>query len=181
MSPRPSTKFIFQVLCYKDRFAIAQRRRRLLIHLKYVRLHHMTLDDQSTERFHLLDAARGIGALSVVLYHWADFWFTPSLNRVIKPEPVAEPLSWLFLIFYRYGGLAVAFFFVLSGFIFYLNYASKIQHGTTTFSEFSFLRFTRLFPLHFLMLLVVTLLQGFYFSEHNTYFVFQDNTPFFSY
>jgi len=106
-------------------------------------------------RFHLLDAARGLAALAVVLYHWRNF-------AGVRPAPGAGPWvesaqpfwSWL-SPFYSQGLQAVDFFFVLSGFVFYWLYADGIAADRVGFRRFFVLRFSRLYPLHFVTLLLV--------------------------
>ena len=51
----------------------------------------------------------------------------------------------------RHSYLFVDFFFVLSGFVITANYRKKLLSGFS-FWEFMFLRFGRLYPLHFALL-----------------------------
>ena len=52
------------------------------------------------------------------------------------------------------GFLGVSFFFILSGFILALNYRDKFIHKTVTLKKFYIARFARIYPLHFVMMLV---------------------------
>ncbi|MFI5152998.1 MAG: acyltransferase family protein [Chitinophagales bacterium] len=105
------------------------------------------------KRFHSLDAVRGIAALSVVLYHWQHFFY-----QGISPQKYdyrAQPFYSLFALFYQKGWSAVDLFFSLSGFIFYWLYAEAIKERRISGREFFVLRFSRLYPLHILTLLIV--------------------------
>jgi peptidoglycan/LPS O-acetylase OafA/YrhL len=85
-------------------------------------------------RLDALDSLRGLSALMVVLYH-ANF----------SPFLYGLPII-------RHSYLFVDFFFVLSGFIMYYNYGRLSD--TAAFSEFISMRFFRLYPLHFAMLMI---------------------------
>ena len=85
-----------------------------------------------------LTAARGIAAWWVVLFHFRAF-----LAPWLPPQVVA---------FLGEGNLAVDFFFILSGFVIYLNYAGRVS-GWRSAGDFLFRRFARVYPLHLLMLL----------------------------
>ena len=69
-------------------------------------------------------------------------------------------------------------FWVLSGFIFFTKYLSRIQNKSITGRDFFFLRFSRLYPLHLMSLCLVAILQILYFSTYKTYFAYQQNHPF---
>jgi len=85
--------------------------------------------------FGALDSLRGIAALIVVIFHVA--WV----------HPLA---SWGII---QNGNLMVDFFFVLSGFVIYHAYQDKIK-SWGSLRSFVFLRLARLYPIHFLFLLV---------------------------
>ena len=113
---------------------------------------------QKPKYFFLLDIARGIAALSVVLFHWQHFY---SYNGVQSAsfDKTKQPLYNFFFMFYNAGGLAVDFFFMLSGFVFFFLYADKIRLKMVNGRNFFILRFSRLYPLHFLTLLLVAFMQ----------------------
>ena len=87
-------------------------------------------------RYESLDALRGICALCVCLFHFkanspvTDFWFVRN--------------SWLF----------VDFFFVLSGFVIAAGYRDRLIAGMPL-KSFIILRLGRIYPLHFVLLLVL--------------------------
>jgi len=85
-------------------------------------------------RFDALDTLRGLSALMVVLFH-ANF--SSSLHNL----PIVRQ-SYLF----------VDFFFVLSGFIIYYNY--NTLPDMASFRQFIGMRFFRLYPLHFALLMI---------------------------
>jgi len=61
----------------------------------------------------------------------------------------------------RYGFFAVDLFFILSGFIFCSIYGEKVSNQKISLKEFSLLRFSRLYPLHWLTLIIILVLQLF--------------------
>lgn len=82
-----------------------------------------------------LESLRGLAALLVVLYHlpkWNPILDTPIINN---------------------SYLMVDLFFVLSGFVIYSAYGNQLQ-SLKEVARFQFLRFVRLYPVHFLFLMV---------------------------
>jgi peptidoglycan/LPS O-acetylase OafA/YrhL len=66
----------------------------------------------------------------------------------------------------------VELFWTLSGFIFYWKYAASVYARRTTAEEFALRRFSRLYPLHFITLILVTILQALYLRTHQTTFIY---------
>ena len=85
-------------------------------------------------RLDALDSLRGLSAMMVILYH-ANF------SSFLYNLPIIRQ-SYLF----------VDFFFVLSGFIMYYNYGRLTDMAS--FRQFIGMRFFRLYPLHFALLMV---------------------------
>lgn len=86
-------------------------------------------------RIEALESLRGLAALLVVLYHlprWNPILDTPIINN---------------------GYLMVDLFFVLSGFVIYRAYGNHLQ-SLKAVARFQFLRLGRLYPVHFLFLMV---------------------------
>lgn len=82
---------------------------------------------------HSIDTLRGLGALIICFYHaWKMFAI---------PE------------FAKHGYMVVDFFFVLSGFVMTYSYEGRIQNGES-FKDFAFARFSRLYPVYLLCLLI---------------------------
>ncbi len=87
-----------------------------------------------------LTSARGIAAWYVVLYHIRE-----SASGTL-PQGVID--------FFAKGYLAVDFFFVLSGFVIWLNYRSLLaEHRWRAVPHFLWRRLARIYPLHLLILL----------------------------
>ena len=107
------------------------------------------------ERFWLLDNLRGLASLSVVFWHYQLFYSVAP--DVLRPgfSPAEQPFFRLFAPFYLYGYHAVYLFFVLSGFVFFFVYYDPVRGGRTTGFEFFIARFSRLYPLHIVTLLIV--------------------------
>ncbi len=125
-------------------------------------------------RLYSLDVLRGIAALTVVFWHWQHFYSKSSTPFMVEAQPL---FNWLFP-FYRNGDLAVDFFFLLSGFIFFWLYPKKIFEGHVSAKEFLILRFSRLYPLHFLTLIIVAAQQFYYWKIHGSYFIYEENNIF---
>jgi peptidoglycan/LPS O-acetylase OafA/YrhL len=122
------------------------------------------------ERLVSLDAARGVGAFSVVLWHWSHFFYNGT--EIGYVPTAAKPLHSLLYWFYNFGWMGVDFFFVLSGFIFYHFYYSSVARRDISAAEFARRRFARLYPLYGATLLLVVVLQFCYSRVHGTTFVY---------
>lgn len=120
--------------------------------------------------FYSLDALRGLAALSVVFWHWQHFFYRGTELTDFSPE--RQPLYNWFKPFYTEGWRAVDLFFCLSGFIFYWLYSERIGNRTISPKEFGVLRFSRLYPLHFLTLLAVLVGQEFMQQHYGSYFAY---------
>lgn len=82
---------------------------------------------QTKHHFEILDGLRGVAALSVVIFHFMEWVYTPDKN------------------FIGHGFLAVDFFFCLSGFV--IGYAYDDRIGKMGILEFFKSRIIRLHPL----------------------------------
>ena len=129
------------------------------------------------KHFYSLDALRGIAALSVVFWHWQHFFFDGTKQSTAFAI-ARQPLYGLFEPFYRQGWRAVDLFFCLSGFIFFWLFSEAIARRETSAREFFVLRFSRLYPLHSLTLLLVAAAQGFIRWRSGSYFVYAPNAAF---
>jgi peptidoglycan/LPS O-acetylase OafA/YrhL len=108
------------------------------------RLRHVTI---ATPRLDALTGARGIAALLVVFYHIRDS-FTDAV-------PTA-----LIAVFAK-GYLAVDLFFVLSGFVMWLNYSARFAaDGWRAAPDFLVRRMARIYPLHFAILTAMVMFAG---------------------
>ncbi len=89
---------------------------------------------QPPHRFTVLDSWRGICACMVALFHFHAY------NHFYN------------IPFFLNAGLYVDFFFVLSGFVIFINYFDRLKEGYSL-ATFMRLRFGRLYPLHLFTLL----------------------------
>lgn len=91
-------------------------------------------------RYVALDGLRGIAALIVVMFHihWP--------NHLTGSNAI------------RHGFLFVDLFFMLSGFVLAASYLERIR-SSIELCHFLFLRFFRIYPIHFVMLLVMIALE----------------------
>ena len=126
------------------------------------------------ERLYLLDFARAIAATCVVLLHYQHFYFS-DYNQQLNFTKNLQPFYNILGIFYEFGTVAVQFFFILSGFIFFMFYRERILEGVINFKNFIILRLTRLYPLHLLTLILVLIIQFFYNQSYSEYFIYKNN------
>lgn len=73
---------------------------------------------------------------------------------------------------YSSGDTFVDLFFLISGFIFSHVYGNKIIQKSISFKNFIILRLSRLYPLHLITLVVVTILQIIRYNLTNSFFVY---------
>ncbi|ARV57666.1 acyltransferase [Nostocales cyanobacterium HT-58-2] len=92
----------------------------------------------SSKRLNLIQVFRGLAAVLVVLAH-TDLIFNQNLGQ-----------DFFFKIF-NFGGSGVDFFFVLSGFIMFYIHQKDIGHQNKL-GTFLFKRFTRVYPLYWVIL-----------------------------
>jgi peptidoglycan/LPS O-acetylase OafA/YrhL len=83
----------------------------------------------------VLDAARGLAALAVVLFH---------IQKYIYPDVVIPGMPHLF----QRSFLAVDLFFLMSGLVIARSYETKLRNGRMSFWGFFRTRFVRLYPLY---------------------------------
>lgn len=131
------------------------------------------IDISTIQRFHSIDVLRGFAALTVVFTHWRHFFY----NGTVFGNYNIDSLPLYSILFPLYdGGLhAVALFFSLSGFVFFWLYSGRINNKSISVWNFSVLRFSRLYPLHFITLLVVLLLQLFMYYRIGDFFIYKEN------
>jgi peptidoglycan/LPS O-acetylase OafA/YrhL len=126
------------------------------------------------ERFHALDALRGAAALSVVFWHWQNFFFE-GFFHASDWQPEQQPLYVWLRPLYDSGDRAVDLFFALSGFIFFWLYGQRVAQGQISGPEFLRLRFSRLYPLHLVTLLLVAVGQWLHSAVQGRAFVYPGN------
>lgn len=125
-----------------------------------------------------IELARFLCAVAVLLWHYQHFFYVGTQPPNFDVN--SQPMAWLFWPFYNYGFLAVQIFWCISGYIFFYKYAHAIADGTISAGRFAWLRFSRLYPLHFVTLLLVAVLQWRYTSMVGDSFVYspQDSIHF---
>jgi len=127
------------------------------------------------KRLYWIDFLRGMAALSVLLWHYQVFYWTEP-EKTILASTSSQPLfTWLWF-FYLNGYMAVQLFWCISGFVF--TYVYMIPFNVRGVMMFLLNRFSRLYPLHFITLLVVALLQIFSFLLVNHVQIYPFNDVF---
>ncbi|WP_166873662.1 acyltransferase family protein [Massilia mucilaginosa] len=121
-----------------------------------------------------IDLLRFASALAVLFWHYQHFSFVGAAPFQFdhREEPFYSALS----LFYHYGKFGVQVFWSISGFIFFWKYGEAVVAGRIGAGRFALLRFSRLYPLHLLTLLLVALGQALFRASHPAYFVYQDNS-----
>lgn len=127
-----------------------------------------------SEKFIGLELIRFFSAVAIIFWHYQHFDFGRAAlhSELDLKYPFYSALSF----FYDNGLQGVRIFWCVSGFIFFWKYQELIAKNSVSSWNFFVLRFSRLYPLHCLTLLLVTGLQVIYFSKNNIYYVYQDNT-----
>lgn len=122
----------------------------------------------STERLAPLDALRGIAALGVSLFsHYSCMGgdrATYPFNNLLVGHWVYEN-AWLF----------VDLFFLLSGIVLTYRYLDPIANKTVGGRQFFDLRFSRLYPLHVVTLLICAAAQWTCLARHQPPVIYQKN------
>lgn len=127
-------------------------------------------DANESQRLAPLDGLRGIASLIVLVLHYrflTDKWN----DTVVHTNPFWDQ----FILIYKFGWLAVEFFFVLSGFIFFWKYGQLISDKAISLTKFAVLRLTRLYPLHVTTLFLVIPLQWMIYQKTGTTFFYANN------
>ena len=123
------------------------------------------------KRLYSLDALRGVAALSIVIWHWQHFYAISGTWQAGWHRE-SQPFYWLLKPLYLEGWAAVDLFFALSGFVFFWLYAAAIREGKVKAGKFALLRFSRLYPLHFLTLIAALVLQTMFLGAVGKFFIF---------
>jgi peptidoglycan/LPS O-acetylase OafA/YrhL len=125
------------------------------------------------DHFILLDVMRTLAAFGVICWHWQHFYMADS--QTMMPDRSILPFYPLLRPFYEAGWMTVDLFFMLSGFVMSWTYLEKIRNQATGPFRFAVLRLSRLYPLHFLTLLFIAVLQYVYTQRHGHAFIYQFN------
>jgi peptidoglycan/LPS O-acetylase OafA/YrhL len=120
-----------------------------------------------------LEALRFVAAFAVLIWHYQHFAYLAD-----KPVDLFRdqlPFYGLLRPFYETGEYGVWVFWCISGFIFFWKYRDAISDRSMPGWTFFVFRLSRLYPLHFVTLIIVAVLQAVYFRLHGYFFVYQDN------
>ncbi len=132
----------------------------------------MTTKYPIDQKFIGIEFLRFFSSLIVLLFHYRHFSYNGTVSYL---NPREQPFYEYLRPFYDYGSIGVQIFWCISGFIFYSTYRISISNGLENSKSFIIKRFSRLYPLHFLTLIIVLLLQNIYFQNNNQFFVFHYN------
>lgn len=120
-----------------------------------------------------IELLRFLSSVAVLIFHYQHFAFVggTETNFIASQQPYFSVLR----VFYEYGFYGVEIFWCISGFIFFWKYSTLIADEKMSGYVFFALRLSRLYPLHFVTLIFMALMQYVYFSRHGSYFVYQYN------
>ena len=119
-----------------------------------------------------LEVVRFLCALSVLIWHYQHFYEAAGSPTFVRED---QPLYPLLSLFYGYGQFGVQIFWAISGFIFFWKYGEAIASGAVSGVKFFWLRFSRLYPLHVVTLLLIAALQPIHLALTGGSFVYHDN------
>ena len=127
------------------------------------------------KKFTYIEILRLITSLSVLIFHYIHFFYPYNsfYGQDITFNRDELPFYQLLNLFYDYGRYGVEMFWAISGFVFahvYLDQSRKISS-----KEFFINRFARLYPLHFVTLILVSILQIFSLKINGTYEIYKTN------
>jgi peptidoglycan/LPS O-acetylase OafA/YrhL len=120
-----------------------------------------------------IELLRFASAVAVLVFHYQHFAFFG--DRQVNFVATRQPFYSLLSLFYNYGFHGVQVFWCISGFIFFWKYGHLIPARKINGNSFFILRFSRLYPLHFVTLLYIAALQMIYLAQNGVYFVYQHN------
>lgn len=107
-----------------------------------------------------IEYLRFLLSITIMLTHYQHF------------QPFSLPFAKVLNPFYFHGGTAVHAFWAVSGFVLMHVYGSK---NNFRFKLFMKHRFARLYPLHFLTLMLMAFLQFVYHFQNKDFFIYKDN------
>jgi peptidoglycan/LPS O-acetylase OafA/YrhL len=120
-----------------------------------------------------LEGLRFLATFSVLIWHYQHF--ADVGDKLVDLTRSELPFYHLLLPFYEVGEYGVWIFWCISGFIFFWKYREAISDRSVDGWSFFVFRLSRLYPLHFMTLLLVALLQPIYAGLSGYFFVYQNN------
>lgn len=120
-----------------------------------------------------LDFLRFVLALNVTVFHYVHFFTFFSCKDMQQCFP-----SYTYLhVMYAHGSHhVVSTFWLVSGIVFMKVYNERISNGEITLKDYALNRMSRLYPLHFVTLLLVAILQNSFHHIYKRYFTYTNNT-----
>ena len=116
---------------------------------------------------------RGICALAILIFHYQHFFEHGTGEADF--DKTNQPFYFLISTAYNSGYLAVQVFWCISGLIMTHSYINKRDNSAR---DYAVSRIARLYPLHLVTLLVVTILQLVSFQNLNTSQIYENNDRF---
>jgi peptidoglycan/LPS O-acetylase OafA/YrhL len=118
-----------------------------------------------------IDLLRGLASIIILIVHYKHFYMGPDF---IRPDITIDGLYFYdaYSPIMQYGANAVQLFWVISGFVFIHVYGGSLK---VSGKKYLWHRFTRLYPLHFVTLIIIALAQYMTFSEFNQFSIYHNN------
>ena len=125
-----------------------------------------------------VEILRFLTALSIVIFHYKVFFLPYNPLSLINFDDVKNELPFFYYLnlLYLKGSYGVLVFFAISGFVFAYVY---LQQKNITGKSFFIYRFARLYPLHILTLLLISILQFISWNKFDTFLIVQENNDFY--
>lgn len=128
-------------------------------------------------KFYGLEICRFLCSICILFWHYQHFFAAGVWTEASVAKSRSDfPLYRLFALAYDHGSLAVQVFWSISGYIFFWKYAEAVHTGKIGGTKFVVLRFSRLYPLHFVTLIYVAVLQAVYVHTHGSAFIYGGDT-----
>jgi peptidoglycan/LPS O-acetylase OafA/YrhL len=135
-------------------------------------LNMFSMKNQANQYFFWIDILRGLAATAVLVWHYQHFYMLPS-GKYLWTDHSDQPFFVNINFLYTHGFLAVHLFWVISGFVFASIYATRPE--ILNAFEFANNRISRLYPLHFITLIIVAILQIISYSILGHYQIYPFN------
>ncbi len=142
-------------------------------------MNNRELQQFTSNRLVGIEIIRFLSAIAILFMHYSSLSTVD--GKFVRPSLENLPFYSFFHVLYNHGHMGVQFFWGISGFIFFYKYRESINQGLVTGKKFFILRFSRLYPLHLVTLLLISLLQLLYphltghpsvLATHNSLFLF---------
>lgn len=124
-------------------------------------------------KYYSIDLLRGLAALTILIFHFNHF-FRGNENLELSFNGLNNNyLFGCFKFIYDHGANAVQLFWTISGFVFMYVYAGR--HDSVSAKEFFINRIARLYPLHFITLISVLVLQKICYYNFGYFYIYNFN------